>query len=71
MIRIHLITWNPLLENCQDIERMDWYKTAIEYGWTSTETENSLYIDPDSQLIPILIEKIILPKLTGKYLCTH
>lgn len=66
MIRLHLITWNPLDENCADIERMDWYNMIMKYGWNAEETEESLSNDPDVRLIPVLVEKIILPKVTGK-----
>lgn len=67
MIRLNLITWNPLEENCKDLERMDWYNDLMKYGWHPLETEDSLLNDPDCKLIPVLIEKIILPKLTGNF----
>lgn len=34
------------------------------YSWSSNETEKSLSNDPDLNLLPVIIEKIILPKLT-------
>lgn len=66
MIRLHLVTWNPLDEQCTDLERMDWYAMVMKYGWTETETEESLANDPDVRLMPVLVEKIVLPKITGK-----
>lgn len=71
MIRLNLVTWNPLDENCQDIERMDWYNMIMKYAWSASETEESLADDPDVRLIPVLVEKIILPKITGMYLQFH
>lgn len=68
MIRLHLVTWNPLDENCADIERMDWFNMIMKYAWNAEETEESLANDPDARLIPVLVEKIILPKVTGKIL---
>lgn len=65
LIRLHLITWNPFDENCEDLERMDWYAMAMKYGWNDNETEESLMDDPDVKLVPVIIEKIILPKVTG------
>lgn len=65
MIRLDLVIWNPLDENCLDLERMDWYNMVMKYGWSTTETEESLSNDPDVRLVPVLVEKIILPKVTG------
>ena len=64
MIRLNLVTWNPLDEHCQDLERMDWFNTVMKYAWSSTETEEQLAVDPDVRLVPVLVEKIILPKIT-------
>lgn len=69
MIRLNLIAWNPLDENCKDFERMEWYETIMKYGFKSNETESDLTDDPDIRLMPTLIEKILLPKVTGKYFC--
>lgn len=45
---------------------MEWYETAMKYGFKPTETEAQLLDDPDVRLVPSLIEKIVLPKLTGQ-----
>lgn len=37
----------------------------MKYGWNDKETEESLMDDPDVRLVPVIIEKIILPKVTG------
>lgn len=64
LIRLHLVTWNPLHEQCDDLERMEWYASILKYGWSAGETEDSLANDPDVRLMPVLIEKIVLPKIT-------
>lgn len=71
MIRLNLVIWNPLDENCQDLERTDWFNTAMQYAWSSNETEEQLLNDPDVRLVPVLIEKIILPKITGMFLAQN
>lgn len=63
MIRLKLLTWNPLDETCVDFEKMDWFEAIMKYGFDENETESSLADDPDVRLVPTLIEKIILPKL--------
>lgn len=67
IIRRNLITWNPFDENCEDLERMDWYAMTMKYGWHENETEESLMDDPDVKLVPVIVEKIILPKVTGRF----
>uniref|UniRef100_A0A6B2EHK5 Putative transcriptional regulator binding to the gc-rich sequence n=1 Tax=Phlebotomus kandelakii TaxID=1109342 RepID=A0A6B2EHK5_9DIPT len=63
LVRLQMITWNPLADQCPDIEKNQWYSACMMYAYSDTETEESLSIDPDVTLVPVLIEKIILPKL--------
>lgn len=65
MLRLSLLTWNPLEVNCKDLEKMEWYETVMRYGFKPDETEAQLLDDPDIRLVPTLIEKIVLPKITG------
>lgn len=44
---------------------MEWYETMMKYGFKSDETEAHLLNDPDIRLVPTLMEKIILPKISG------
>lgn len=53
-----------MIENCVEIERMDWFNSIIMYGASENDTEESMIKDPDLRLIPTLIEKVILPRLT-------
>lgn len=63
LIRLSLIFWDPLNESV-DLEKLDWYRTLALYGLHDDETETSLAQDPDISLIPTVIEKLIIPKLT-------
>lgn len=51
-------------EDCIDIERMDWYQSVMGYAFDANETEESLQDDPDVRLMPTIVEKIVLPKIT-------
>uniref|UniRef100_A0A1Q3G350 Putative transcriptional regulator binding to the gc-rich sequence n=1 Tax=Culex tarsalis TaxID=7177 RepID=A0A1Q3G350_CULTA len=66
LIRLRHVVWNPVSgQDGFDFEREHWYRSAMMYGYASSaETETSLAEDPDVRLVPTLIEKIILPKLT-------
>lgn len=68
MLRLQLLPWNPLENDCKDLEKMDWYETAMKYGFKSNETKAQLLEDPDIRLVPALVEKIALPKITGKFI---
>lgn len=42
------------------------------YGLSGTpETEESLAEDPDISMIPNVVFKVIIPKLTGKLICKY
>lgn len=65
MIRLSLVTWNPLDDDkCENFEEMEWFQATMNYASNVDESEDSLLDDPDIRLVPVLIEKIILPKLT-------
>lgn len=67
MLRLDLLTWNPLDNDCKDLEKMGWYEIVMKYGFKPTETETQLLDDPDIRLVPSLMEKIVLPKITGRH----
>lgn len=55
----------PLQEQCQDFEDLSWYETLVHYGF---EDEESICKDDDDiKLLPLIVEKIILPKLNSEY----
>nr|CAD7591097.1 unnamed protein product [Timema genevievae] len=63
IIRLKLITWSPLQESVE-FERHKWYDTLLLYGLKESENEELLRQDPDLRLVPTIVEKVILPKLT-------
>lgn len=68
MIRLSILTWNPFEKDCKDLEKMEWFESVMKYGFKSNETEAKLMDDPDIRFVPTLMEKIVLPKITGMYL---
>lgn len=63
LIRLSLIFWNPLIET-DEIEKHKWFHILMLYGAERIETEEKLLQDGDNLLVPIIVEKIIIPKLT-------
>lgn len=64
IIRFHLLDWNPLNHDCVDIESMKWYGDCIKYSIQQCMHEIDMEKDPDIRLVPAIIEKIVLTKLT-------
>jgi GC-rich sequence DNA-binding factor len=67
LIRPSLVLWNPFDENYEDIEKMEWFHLLAMYAKGKNETEEDLRNDPDLFLVPTIIEKLILPKLTSEF----
>ncbi|XP_072388932.1 PAX3- and PAX7-binding protein 1 [Diabrotica undecimpunctata] len=63
LVRLNLVFWDPLNET-SELEKLEWYRTLALYGLHDDETEESLSKDPDISLLPTVIEKLIIPKLT-------
>ncbi|KAI6195896.1 T-SNARE coiled-coil-like proteiny domain-containing protein [Aphelenchoides besseyi] len=62
-VRLELLNWNPLLPRNQPLKTMKWYQAVLQLGF------NNEGFDPTDDpvvlaLIPDVIEKIVLPKLT-------
>jgi len=67
LVRHELVLWSPLLDEYADIENMRWYQACMLYAYQPDETVEQLKNDPDVNLVPALIEKIVLPKVTGEF----
>lgn len=69
LIRARLLVWNPFEDAAMDFEKSDWYRDCMMNGCDlgTAETEQQLRDDPDVRFVPSVIEKIILPKLTGEW----
>lgn len=52
-------------ENCGDFEESQWYACLVFLGLHNEEDEASIE-DDDVKLLPAIVDKIILPKLTSK-----
>lgn len=63
LIRLQLIKWNPFEPICCDFESMLWFESLLFYG--CEEGENPQIDDVDTYLLPAIVEKVVLPKLTG------
>ncbi|XP_054324499.2 PAX3- and PAX7-binding protein 1 isoform X2 [Pongo pygmaeus] len=61
LIRLQLLTWTPLEAKCRDFENMLWFESLLFYGCEEQEQEKD---DVDVALLPTIVEKVILPKLT-------
>ncbi|KAL9897051.1 PAX3- and PAX7-binding protein 1 isoform X1 [Glossina fuscipes] len=64
LVRLEILSWSPLLTDYKDIEKLNWYPACMLYAWNEEETEATLKQDSDNNLVPTIIEKIILPKIT-------
>ncbi|KAM6366696.1 intron Large complex component GCFC2 isoform 2-T2 [Alca torda] len=64
LIRAQLINWNPL-ENFTELEEMPWFRAIEEFSDAKNISETKRDDDPDQEVLPRVIEKTILPKITG------
>ncbi|XP_066907774.1 PAX3- and PAX7-binding protein 1 isoform X2 [Halyomorpha halys] len=64
ILRLKLLFWNPISQGGSEFEKAPWFNSLLLYGLEDTETEEMLRKDPDAQLLPRVVEKIVLPKLT-------
>ena len=52
-----------------NVEELKWIDYVLTYAAEKADTEESLRQDPDLQLVPRLIDKIVIPKLERMYDC--
>ncbi|XP_065487835.1 intron Large complex component GCFC2 isoform X2 [Caloenas nicobarica] len=64
LIRVQLINWNPL-ENCTELEEMPWFRAIEEFSDAKNLSESKRDDDPDQEVLPRVIGKTILPKITA------
>ncbi|XP_070773284.1 PAX3- and PAX7-binding protein 1 [Enoplosus armatus] len=62
LVRLQLITWNPLEAQCANFEYMLWFESLLFYGFEENSTLQTG--DGDISLLPAIVEKVILSKLT-------
>ncbi|XP_027304993.3 PAX3- and PAX7-binding protein 1 isoform X2 [Anas platyrhynchos] len=61
LIRLQLLIWTPLEGKCRDFETMLWFESLLFYGCEEQEQEKD---DADISLLPTIVERVVLPKLT-------
>ncbi|XP_039425338.1 intron Large complex component GCFC2 isoform X4 [Corvus cornix cornix] len=64
LIRVQLISWNPL-ENFTELEEMPWFRAIEEFSDAENVSESKRDDDHDKEVLPRVIEKTILPKITA------
>ncbi|KAM6123387.1 intron Large complex component GCFC2 isoform 2-T2 [Pterocles gutturalis] len=65
LIRVQLIDWNPLEQNFMKLEEMPWFRAIEEFSDAKNVSEPKRDDDPDQEVLPKVIEKTILPKITA------
>ncbi|XP_056140649.1 PAX3- and PAX7-binding protein 1 isoform X2 [Lampris incognitus] len=61
LVRLQLIPWNPLEAECANFEYMLWFESLLFYGCEEHSTLQKG--DVDVNLLPAIVEKVILSKL--------
>ncbi|XP_071404350.1 intron Large complex component GCFC2 isoform X1 [Pithys albifrons albifrons] len=64
LIRVQLISWNPLEQNLTELEEMPWFRAIEEFSDAENVSESKRDDDHDQEVLPKVIEKTILPKIT-------
>lgn len=62
-VRLEMMDWNPL-EGNRDLESMHWYEALAFYGSSGYIENDMVQKDPDINLLPGVVERIVLPKIT-------
>ncbi|XP_041888786.1 intron Large complex component GCFC2 isoform X1 [Corvus kubaryi] len=65
LIRVQLISWNPLEQNFTELEEMPWFRAIEEFSDAENVSESKRDDDHDKEVLPRVIEKTILPKITA------
>lgn len=62
-VKLEMIDWNPLEAACKRIEDMEWFQVLMFYGYRNGNDLDTS--DEDLELIPRLVDLVVIPKLTG------
>ncbi|XP_019468995.1 GC-rich sequence DNA-binding factor 2 isoform X2 [Meleagris gallopavo] len=65
LIRVQLINWSPFEQNSADLEEMPWFRAVKEFSDVKKSSESKRDGDPDEEVLPRVIERTILPKITA------
>ncbi|KAM6986286.1 PAX3- and PAX7-binding protein 1 [Aplochiton taeniatus] len=61
LVRLQLISWNPLEADCPNFEHMLWFESLLFYGCEEQNLRQKG--DVDVNLLPSIVERVVLPKL--------
>lgn len=64
IVRLQLLGWNPVQDG-KSFEDMNWYETLMFYGFEESAGIDSLRRDNDANLVPMVVDRIVIPKMTG------
>jgi GC-rich sequence DNA-binding factor len=64
LLRLQMLFWTPFAEH-NDVRQQEWYKSLSTFGFRGSETEAGLGADQDRNLVSLLVEKVVLPKMTS------
>ena len=67
LLRLEMLGWNPIQPSCPNFEEYSWFLCLMTYGYT--ESQDPSAEDPDTNLIPIIVNKVLLPKVTKLVEC--
>ncbi|RLW12241.1 hypothetical protein DV515_00000648 [Chloebia gouldiae] len=65
LIRVQLISWNPLEQNFTELEEMPWFRAIEEFSDAENVSELKSHDNHDKEVLPRVIEKTVLPKITA------
>ncbi|XP_066491047.1 intron Large complex component GCFC2 isoform X2 [Tiliqua scincoides] len=65
LIRVQLIDWNPLEEDCMNLKEMVWFRYIEDFVHAKSISRFQRPDDPDENIVAKIIDKIIFPKITG------
>ena len=64
-VRFQLLRWNPLdPDSSEQLEDMLWFQVLMFFGFSEGQEVDPE--DEDLQLIPNLVDLVVIPKLTGR-----
>ena len=64
-VRLQLLHWNPLdQDSSEQLEDMLWFQVLMFFGFSEGREVDPE--DDDLQLIPNLVDLVVIPKLTGR-----
>lgn len=64
LVRLQMLFWNPLADQTK-LEQTEWFKALATFSLKSSESMADLAKDPDRKLVALIVEKVVLPKVSA------